>query len=165
MPDVRLIAAIGVRGQLGLDGVLPWGSDIGDLPWFRKQTMGGVVILGSRTYREVGPLQGRIPFIFKRDLGPTNVIARCVDLWPGRTIWIAGGAKTYAAFAALCTRFVITRIAYDGPADTWFDPAWLMAARGGDVDWEKECLARQARIAVGMEDPGDGLGPIPSRTD
>jgi len=41
-----------------------------------------------------------------------------------RTIWIAGGAKTYARFLPHVRRAIVTLIDYDGPADVWMPQLW-----------------------------------------
>ena len=45
---INAIVAIGKRGQMGLNGRLPW-HDREDLLWFRRKTMGGVLICGAKT--------------------------------------------------------------------------------------------------------------------
>jgi dihydrofolate reductase len=59
MRPVNLIAAVGSRGQIGLKGELPWSSSA-DLAWFKRTTMGGVVIVGYRTYKTMPKLPGRV---------------------------------------------------------------------------------------------------------
>ncbi|MCV5856813.1 dihydrofolate reductase, partial [Escherichia coli] len=56
--DVRLIAAVGRSGQLGLDGKLPWHNPV-DLAWFKDQTMGGIVLAGHKTWCGLPDLPGR----------------------------------------------------------------------------------------------------------
>ncbi len=56
MADIRAICAIGQRGQLGLDGRLPWEGNKGreyvaDVARFFEVTRGHVIIAGPRTSR------------------------------------------------------------------------------------------------------------------
>ncbi|MFL5067024.1 MAG: dihydrofolate reductase [Xanthobacteraceae bacterium] len=58
MPDIRAMCAIGRRGQLGLNGRMPWegakGPEYtGDVQRFFELTRGHVILLGPRTYRSV----------------------------------------------------------------------------------------------------------------
>ena len=44
-----------------------------------------------------------------------------------RIVFIGGGPPVYAAYAAFIRHWDINRLPYDGEADRWFDPAWLVA--------------------------------------
>ncbi|CUA90154.1 Dihydrofolate reductase [Chelatococcus sambhunathii] len=122
MIDVRLIAAVGRRGQIGLAGRLPW-HEPEDLAWFKAQTLGGAVVMGFRTAHAVGALPGRVVVPWLGD-DPQAIIDRIAREHPGRIVWIAGGAKTYAHFMSYVRRAVITLVDYDGPADVWMPPLW-----------------------------------------
>ena len=125
--DVRLIAAIGRRGQLGRDGDMPLGRSFpNDLRRFRELTAGGIVLVGWRTWQTVERLQGTHGRRFVVDdvkLPPTEMLARLQEPDASgtrdRPVWIAGGAKTYARYARFVDEFVVRRVPYDGPADTW----------------------------------------------
>jgi dihydrofolate reductase len=114
---INLIAAVGKRGQLGLDGKLPW-HEPEDLQWFKKMTMGGAVVVGYRTAQTLPKLPGRHVIVMERDMTPEQVIAEV----SGYELWIAGGAKTYEQWMPFIQRFYIASIEYDGPADTWMPP-------------------------------------------
>lgn len=125
--DVRLIAAIGRRGQIGLAGDMPWGRGFPeDLRRFRELTAGGIVLVGWRTWPTVERLQGTHGRRFIVDdvkLAPAEMLAQLQE--PGvpgrkhRPIWIAGGAKTYVRYAPFVEEVVIRRVPWDGPADTY----------------------------------------------
>lgn len=130
--DVRLIAAVGRQGQLGLGGRLPWPKEKGDLPHFRKRTSGGVLIAGAATAKT---LPKGFPFYDEtrrklytwygmRSEQPAVMLARVSRENPGKTIWIIGGAKTYAAFYPFVHRVCLTQIDYDGPADVSMPQLW-----------------------------------------
>ena len=58
MPDIRAMCAIGRRGQLGLNGRMPWEGAKGpeytaDVHRFFELTRGQVILLGPQTYRSV----------------------------------------------------------------------------------------------------------------
>ena len=54
---------------------------------------------------------------------PADVIAR----YPDRVIYIGGGPPVWSAYARFILHWDITRLPYDGTADRWFDPAWIVA--------------------------------------
>jgi dihydromethanopterin reductase len=97
--DVRAVIAIGVRGQFGLRGRLPWEGNRGreylaDVERFFELTRGHVLIMGHRTFISVPD------FAFKdRDIveihasnRPENMLAR----FPSRVVFIGGGPPVYA---------------------------------------------------------------------
>lgn len=110
---ITAIVAIGRRGQLGLNGELPW-HDSADLKWFREYTAGKVVIVGSSTASKLPELPGRIVVVWHRDTRPAELVKQHPDAV------IIGGAMTYKAFAQYIKRWHISMIDYDGPADSWF---------------------------------------------
>lgn len=117
---VNLIAAVGLSGQIGLNGKLPWYNKE-DLKWFKDMTMNGIVIVGHKTYQELPELPGRTVIVDRRDELPADMLSNIADdeEFQGKEIWIAGGAKTYSKWLPFIERFFISRINYDGPADTY----------------------------------------------
>ena len=110
---INLIAAVGLRDQIGLNGELPWRNSE-DLKWFKSLTMNGIVVVGFNTFKTLPTLPGRLVV----NMGyktPTSVIKEY-----GKDLWIAGGAKTYQQWFPYIERYYISRIPYDGDADTYF---------------------------------------------
>lgn len=126
--DVRLIAAVGRSGQIGLDGKLPW-EDKADLKWFAETTAGGYIIVGGVTYKSTPDFKthNRVKIGWGRDVDPYGLLATFHQMDPKRPLWIAGGARTYEAFMPFVRRFYIARIDYDGPADTFMPPLWSVS--------------------------------------
>ncbi len=50
--------------------------------------------------------------------------------FPERIVFVGGGPAVWAAYAPLIQHWDITRLPYNGEADRFLDPAWLVAARG-----------------------------------
>lgn len=125
---VNLIAAVGKRGQLGLNGKLPW-RDPEDLRWFRLMTQNGIVIIGGNTLQKLPPLPDRLVVGWGRGIEPGSLLDNLREMAPGKNIWIAGGARTYEAFMPFVRRSFITHVDYDGEADTWLDLGMLTGAR------------------------------------
>ncbi|NND99029.1 MAG: hypothetical protein HKN47_17065, partial [Pirellulaceae bacterium] len=57
--NLTAIVAVTPSGVIGLDGDMPWQLS-SDLRRFKKLTMGGVLIMGRKTFDSIGrPLPGR----------------------------------------------------------------------------------------------------------
>lgn len=110
---INLIAAVGLRGQIGRDGNMPW-SNAADLIWFRETTMGGVVIVGARTRMTLNKLPGREICVYQRHDDAETMLKQVKVTYPGRKIWIIGGAKTYFDFAPFVDGLrLISAVDYD----------------------------------------------------
>jgi dihydromethanopterin reductase len=129
MTVVRAMCAIGLRGQLGLHGAMPWEGNTGpeysaDVARFFHHTEGHVIAAGPVTVGSIPDFAraDRTIFEIRSHMAPEDVIAR----FQGRVIYIGGGPPIWAAYAHLISHWDITRLPYDGEADRWFDPAWLV---------------------------------------
>jgi dihydromethanopterin reductase len=136
MTYVRSMCAIGQRGQLGLKGQLPWEGAKGpeykaDVERFWSETRGNVILAGPRTYRSIPDFAHKERTIveLRSSMDPEATIAQ----FPGRIIFIGGGPPVWDVYARLIQHWDITRLPYDGEADRWFDPAWLVAGVRVDV--------------------------------
>jgi len=128
--DVRAICAIGQRGQLGLNGGLPWegnkGRDyVADVARFFEITRGQVIIAGPITFASIPRFayQDRTIVEIRSTNRPDEVLAR----FPDRTVYVGGGPPVWETYAPYIRHWDITRLPYDGEADRWFDPTWLLA--------------------------------------
>ncbi|QNH71906.1 hypothetical protein P9VFCI_067 [Rhizobium phage P9VFCI] len=118
---INLIAAIGKSGQIGLNGGLPWQSS-DDLRWFKSMTTDSLMIAGYRTYQTVKHLDrtyGRILILDDEAITP-DLLRSLMEQHVLENAFIIGGAKTYSRWMPHIDRFYISRIDYDGPADTYF---------------------------------------------
>ncbi|SNB50961.1 dihydromethanopterin reductase [Arboricoccus pini] len=130
MADVRAMCAIGQRGQIGLDGGMPWSGTEGriyeaDVARFFELTQGHVLIAGPTTIASVPAFarKDRTLVTIRSHEQPGEVLAR----FAGRVVFVGGGPRVWAAYAPYIRLWDINRLPYDGPADRWFDPAWLTA--------------------------------------
>src|SRR6185295_821036 len=94
MADVRSMCAIGMRGQLGLNGRLPWegkkGRDyVADVARFFDMTRGHALIAGPRTIASVPAFahEDRTIFEIRSSMAPQDVLAR----FPDRVVYVGGG--------------------------------------------------------------------------
>lgn len=130
MPDVRAMCAIGRRGQLGLGGRMPWEDQTGpeylaDVARFFDITRGHVLIAGPQTVASVPDFAKRDRTVveIRSHMDPEQVLAR----FPDRVVYVGGGPPVWTAYARFIRHWDITRLPFDGEADRWFDPAWLVA--------------------------------------
>jgi dihydromethanopterin reductase len=125
------MCAIGRRGQLGLAGRLPWEGApepvfAADVARFFAETRGHVLLLGPRTFSSVPDFAfaDRTVVEIRSHDQPEDVLARYTD----RDVFIGGGPSVWESYAHFIEHWDVTRLPYDGPADRWFDPAWLVRA-------------------------------------
>jgi dihydromethanopterin reductase len=129
MPDIRSMCAIGQRGQLGLRGRLPWEGATAtpfreDVRRFWEMTRGHVLIAGPATVASIpkSAYRDRTIVEIRSHMAPEDVLAR----FPDRIVFVGGGIAVWTAYARLIRHWDITRLPYDGGADRFFDPAWLI---------------------------------------
>lgn len=127
---VRCICAIGQSGQLGLDGKLPWEGNrdrpfVEDVARFFEITRGHVLIAGPITIESVPKFafEDRTIDVIRSSENPQNVLAR----YRGRVVFVGGGPPVWDVYAPYIQHWDITKLPYDGPADRWFNPQWLIA--------------------------------------
>jgi dihydrofolate reductase len=127
---VSLIVAVSSNGVIGRDGGLPWHLPA-DLKHFKCTTMGHHLIIGRRTWEEVGkPLPGRTMVVVTRSrrFAPAGAeVVRSVE----RALefaaeddepFIGGGSQIYRIALArnLVDRVYLTRIHAEVEGDTFF---------------------------------------------
>lgn len=128
---LSLIVAMSSNGVIGRDGRLPWRLPE-DLRRFKRLTTGHHVIMGRRTFDEIGrPLPGRTNIVITRDRTwrPEGVrVVHSLDealaaVDPAETeTFIIGGAAIYALALPRADRLYITRVEAAVPGDTCFPP-------------------------------------------
>jgi dihydrofolate reductase len=128
---LAMVVAIGDNGAIGKDGKVPWRIPE-DMKHFKNVTMGHAIIMGRKTWDEVGrPLPGRRNLVVSRQPGLTLegaevfptleaaiVAARATDPEPH----VIGGSTIYDAAMPLATRIYLTEVHRDVEADTFFPP-------------------------------------------
>ena len=128
-PVMRVMCAIGQSGQLGLQGKLPWEGNrspvyVADVARFFDLTRGHVLLAGPKTIASVPDFArtDRELFTVRSSMDPQETLAR----FSGRVVFIGGGPPVWSAYARFVSHWDVTRLPYDGPADRFFDPRWLI---------------------------------------
>ena len=115
-PTLKAIAAVSRNGVIGRQGDLPWRLS-GDLKWFKKITMGHVILMGRKTWESLpGPLPGRENWVLSRSLEPIKGIQvfRSLDevlvKIGGGVLFIIGGSELYSLTLKDCTELYLTEV-------------------------------------------------------
>lgn len=127
--EIHAIAATGARGQLGLEGSIPF-SDPRDRAWFREATLGYPVIMGSRTLDSIGhALDGRDNLILSRSEAPaehpglrffSSLEQALQEVQSAPRCYIIGGCSLYGQTRQLWDHLWLSVFSYDGAADCYF---------------------------------------------
>ncbi|WP_112308762.1 dihydrofolate reductase [Pseudogemmobacter bohemicus] len=125
---LSLIVARSREGAIGRDGDIPWHAPE-DLAFFKRETLGGAVIMGRRTWESLPfrPLKNRDNIVVSATMEGDFVtpsleaaLARAAALGH-RRIYAIGGASIYAAALPLADRLLITEVDLRiADADTFF---------------------------------------------
>lgn len=138
------IIAISKNFAIGRDGKLPWHYSE-DLKFFKRTTLGNVVVMGSTTWRSIGkPLPERENIVLSRSTElelPDGVLRMSsvdevieFDEHDGRDVFVIGGASVYKAFADVIDRWIVTEIPETiDDADTFMPRDFLDEFEGEDV--------------------------------
>lgn len=125
---VTLVAAVADNGVIGRNGDLPWRLPE-DWRLVKQRTMGGVLVMGRRTYESIGrPLPGRTTVVVTRDRDWSAdgvLVASAVDdaLAVARQhgeVYVFGGAQLYAATLPRADRLLLTRVHGSPEGDTFW---------------------------------------------
>ena len=137
MPEISFsrpltaIAAMAKNRVIGRGNAIPWHIPE-DFKFFKKTTMGGVLLMGRKTYESIGrPLPGRITAIlsrtFPRENLPENVVvlrelSELSAVAPERKIFVAGGAEIYRQLLPHCAELFLTTVDAEPEGDAFFPP-------------------------------------------
>lgn len=132
---LTLVVAMTKDRLIGAGGGLPWRIPE-DLRHFKAITLGHAIVMGRKTWDEVGrPLPGRRNIVVTRSVASLPgaevarsiedalALARATDAEP----CVIGGAEIYRLALPMATKLVVTWVARDAEGDTWFP----------EVDWSE----------------------------
>lgn len=125
--EVIGVAAVGLQGQLGLSGKLPWNP--ADFPEDAKLLRSLLVdpastclVMSKNTYDGGAKhfvAKNQVAFdLFSRDSNPSEVIIKLAQNY--KLIIVFGGPRVYNAFLPHYNRFILNKLNYSGPADVYF---------------------------------------------
>ena len=113
----KAIVAVSQNGVIGKNGDLPWRL-AEDLKWFKKITMGHVVLMGRKTWDSLPfPLPGRKNWVISRSLEKKegmqvfgSIEEAEGNLDPEEQIFVIGGGEIYAQTLAKCREIFVTEV-------------------------------------------------------
>ena len=170
--DVNMIALIVARSKnnvIGKDGHIPWQIP-GEQSQFRELTTGNIVIMGRKTYEEIGrPLPNRQTIVIsksKKFLGPDlstagsvkealEVISSKLDA-ANKNIYIAGGYGVYKEALPLVDAMYITEVDLIIPDGQTFFPDFnpsdfnleIGQCLGNDIKYTRTLYIRKEKSAA-----------------
>lgn len=124
---ISIIAAYARGRVIGCAGKIPWNIP-GEQARFRELTTGNVVIMGRRTYEEIGrPLPNRDTILVSSTLSVEQehcttvpTLAQALALAGGREVFISGGEQLYREALPLADVLYLTTVEADIPGDRFF---------------------------------------------
>ncbi len=114
---IGLIVARSKNNVIGKNGKIPW--DIkGEQRQFRELTTGNVVIMGRKTYEEIGhPLPNRKNIVISKtanfvgeNLVTVDSLQEAIAISEGEKIYIAGGYRLFKEVLPIVDKMYITEI-------------------------------------------------------
>ena len=122
----KAIAAMSENRVIGNRGDIPWHLPE-DFKWFKKTTMGDILVMGRKTYESIGrPLPGRDTYVLSRTPREIAGVHSFTDLEAldhlktNQTIWIAGGGEIYKQMLSKCSALYLTRVHRSVAGDAFF---------------------------------------------
>ena len=114
---VGLIVARSKNNVIGKNGQIPWRIK-GEQKQFKELTTGNVVVMGRRSYEEIGhPLPNRDTIVVSRTkqfegehLRTAASVREAVEMAGGRDVYIAGGYGLYKEAVAFVDVMYITEV-------------------------------------------------------
>ena len=125
------IAAMSLNRVIGAGNKIPWHLPE-DFRWFKKMTIGQVIVMGRKTFESIGkPLPNRTTVVLTSSPMPipgVRTISSLTELDSSRAaqngpeIFICGGAQVYQQALPLCSDLYLTLIKRNVEGDTLFPP-------------------------------------------
>lgn len=129
---ITLIVARARSGAIGKGNTIPWHAPE-DLAAFQRETTGGAVIMGRRTWESLPfkPLKNRLNIVVSRDAGvwetvaPTPEAAVQMAQAAGHTrLYGIGGSAIYQSLLPLAHRLLVTEVDVEVEGADAFFPAF-----------------------------------------
>src|SRR3954468_11326109 len=130
MTQVTLIAAVARNGVIGNGPQIPWRLPE-DFAFFKRTTMGHVLVMGRLTFESIGrALPGRRTIVVTRnrfwqhaDVEVAHSFAEALSLaGPADEVFVCGGGEIYAEAMPWAHRLLVTEVFLEPEGDIVFPP-------------------------------------------
>ncbi len=125
---MKAIAAMARNRVIGAAGSIPWRLPE-DFRWFKRATLGGVVVMGRKTFESLGkPLPGRRNVVISKTscFEGVEMLPDFEALEEGAyapaPVWIIGGGRLYERALPSCSELFLSFVAAEPQGDTFFPP-------------------------------------------
>jgi len=123
----NIVVAMDEEGGIGKDGSIPWNFP-NDLALFRLLTYGKTLVVGRKTYEDMGPLENRRIYVLSEsgdfDSSPNDVhqvkSREALHFKAQEQVWIAGGESVYEQFIGKSENIYLSRVPGTYDCDTFF---------------------------------------------
>lgn len=161
---IKAILACDDKGGVSKDGTLPWPHNSTDLQWFKNNTAGHVVVMGSTTWEDPHmprPLPKRTNVLVTTRMskyinpspdayitGDLNIHLKALEnQYPSLITWVIGGPNIVEQSLGVIDEFYISRIPGEYDCDTFlplgkinalFERTWIEEHPGVTFEiWKK----------------------------
>lgn len=161
---IKAILACDDKGGVSKDGTLPWPNNSTDLQWFKNNTAGHVVVMGSTTWEDPHmprPLPKRTNVLVTTRMskyinpspdayitGDLNIHLKALEnQYPSLITWVIGGPNIVEQSLGVIDEFYISRIPGEYDCDTFlplgkinalFERTWIEEHPGVTFEiWKK----------------------------
>jgi dihydrofolate reductase len=120
------MAAMSLNRVIGCGGKIPWHLPE-DFRWFKRMTMGHVLVMGRKTFESIGrPLPGRETLVLSRagfahpGVRTVRSAEEIAEVTAGRVVFVCGGAEVYAQLLPRCHDLYLSVVGREVEGDAFF---------------------------------------------
>jgi dihydrofolate reductase len=124
---IALIAAFDKDRAIGRNGTIPWKIDE-DMKRFKDLTVGNVVVMGRRTFEDIGrPLPNRLNIVIsntkvydEKGCITCKSLKEALEKVKGRNVYVSGGEMMYREALHIADILYLTELDYTCQGDAFF---------------------------------------------
>lgn len=160
--EISLIVARSKNNVIGKNGKIPWKIK-GEQKQFKELTTGNVVIMGRKSYEEIGhPLPDRMNIVISctsnyagENLMTAKTLQQAIDMAEDKKIFIAGGYKLFKEAISFVDKMYITEVDIEITDGDVFFPEFneddfekiIGETAGDEITYTRTCYIRNTAIS------------------